>query len=192
MAAQAERIDVERLLRATRQFNQAASELRTGWQPQLPLELAYIESIQRVVEAAPQTQTAPRSTPGVTPAATASNPAKPEAKRKPKTAAKTEAAASHVNVDQLRQNWSSILAEVKSRSVPTWGLMNSCELIGVDGDQVVLKWPSRTLCEKFEKGKDVVEQIISQALGRKLRTRCDVDDDPIVREARRLGGQMIN
>jgi len=40
---QAERFEIGELLRAVRAFNSAAAELRAGWQPQLPLELAFVE-----------------------------------------------------------------------------------------------------------------------------------------------------
>ena len=47
--AQAARLELDRLTRAIKLFNQAASDLRGGWQPQLPLELALIESLQQPV-----------------------------------------------------------------------------------------------------------------------------------------------
>src|SRR5512135_678604 len=45
--AQAECLELERLTRAIKLFNQAALDLRGGWQPQLPLELALVESLQQ-------------------------------------------------------------------------------------------------------------------------------------------------
>jgi len=44
-ARQAEGIDRKRLLRAVRTFNEAVNDYRGGWQPQLSLELALIDSI---------------------------------------------------------------------------------------------------------------------------------------------------
>src|SRR5512134_2159994 len=49
--AQAERLELDRLTRAIKLFNQASLDLRSGWQPQLPLELALIESLQQPVAA---------------------------------------------------------------------------------------------------------------------------------------------
>ena len=49
--SQAERLELDRLTRAIKLFNQAALDLRGGWQPQLPLELALIESLQQPVSA---------------------------------------------------------------------------------------------------------------------------------------------
>src|SRR5512136_1083238 len=44
MDAQAARLGTQQIVRAVKLFNQAASDLRTSWQPQLPLELAYVEA----------------------------------------------------------------------------------------------------------------------------------------------------
>ncbi len=46
MALQAQAFDVPRLLEVVRIFNAAATDLRSGWQPSLPLELAFAEAIQ--------------------------------------------------------------------------------------------------------------------------------------------------
>ena len=54
VGAQAEAIGRKALLSALRGFNSAIQEWQGGWQPQLPLELAYLESIKPVVEDEPQ------------------------------------------------------------------------------------------------------------------------------------------
>ncbi len=51
--ALAQRADPQRLARAIRTFSQAASETRTAWHPQLPLELAFAEAVLSGAEAAP-------------------------------------------------------------------------------------------------------------------------------------------
>ena len=45
MEEQARRAQVPRLVAAIRQFNEALQELKGGWQPQLPLELAFVQSL---------------------------------------------------------------------------------------------------------------------------------------------------
>src|SRR5258707_10087440 len=42
------------LVRAVRAFNAALGEIRSGWQPQLPLELALIESTRPLQDAPPE------------------------------------------------------------------------------------------------------------------------------------------
>src|SRR5512143_692576 len=51
--AQAERLELDRLTRAIKLFNQAALDLRGGWQPQLPLELALVEALQQSIAGVP-------------------------------------------------------------------------------------------------------------------------------------------
>ena len=43
--SQAARLELNRLTRAIKLFNQAAADLRGGWQPQLPLELALVDAV---------------------------------------------------------------------------------------------------------------------------------------------------
>ena len=45
LAAQGERFSAPRLAKLVRLFNQAAVESKSGWQPQLPLELALVEAV---------------------------------------------------------------------------------------------------------------------------------------------------
>lgn len=52
--AQAQAIGRKALLNAIRAFNGAVQEWQGGWQPQLPLELAFLESIKPVAEEEPQ------------------------------------------------------------------------------------------------------------------------------------------
>ncbi|HET7090625.1 MAG TPA: DNA polymerase III subunit gamma/tau [Anaerolineae bacterium] len=196
MEEQATRLEADRLIRATKLFNQAASELKPGWQPQLPLELALVDALNRPAQpaqAAPapaQTTRAPApSAPARSQAATASvAPGSPD----PIESTPPEAPATGLAFDIVSDQWPALLAELRSRSVQTWGLMNSCQLIGVEGDTIVLQWPSAMLRDKFEKGKDkrLVEDVLSEMIGRRVRTRCIVDDDPVVQEARRLGAQV--
>jgi DNA polymerase-3 subunit gamma/tau len=196
MEAQAARLDLDQLIRATRLFNQAASELKTGWQPQLPLELAYLEAVSRATPAAPASPPASGAPPAQPRTASpAPAPAKPAPARS--TAAGNEATTANapgasLKFDDVSARWPAVLSELRSRSVQTWGLMNSCQLIGAEGDAVVLQWPSTTLRDIFERGKDkrLVEDVIGEVLGQRVRARCVVDDDPVVQEARRLGGQV--
>jgi DNA polymerase-3 subunit gamma/tau len=202
MEQQANRLDLDRIIRATKLFNQAASELKTGWQPQLPLELAYIDALSRVIEVVPParpkpspvaTQPAPKP-PAPTKSGPAAAPATAQPPADPKVTAPAPAAKPPANLDlrAISAQWPAILAELKTRSVQTWGLMNSCQLAGAEGDAVVLQWPSAMLRDKFEKGKDkrLVEDVIGGVVGYPVRTRCVVDDDPVVQEAKRLGAQV--
>jgi hypothetical protein len=71
----------------------------------------------------------------------------------------------------------------------------------VEGSTLVLSWPSEMLRGKYEdaKTKRLVEDVISEAAGSRVLTRSVVsakttkpDDDPLVQEAIKLGGRVVN
>src|SRR5512136_63893 len=91
MDAQAARLQTQQIVRAVKLFNQAASDLRTSWQPQLPLELAYVEAVLGEKQAA----SAPVSNPlpARAPAAAASTRTPPASATPPQTARQQARAA---------------------------------------------------------------------------------------------------
>jgi hypothetical protein len=96
-----------------------------------------------------------------------------------------------LGLEEIHQHWPDILNELKQRSVQTWGLMNTCRLLEVEGSAVVFGWQSNMLKDKFESGKDrrLVEEVMSEVLGQKVLIRSQVDD-PVLREALRLGAKV--
>jgi DNA polymerase III subunit gamma/tau len=73
----ANRADPERLVDAVRRFSDVAAKQRAGWQPQLPLELAFVEAaLQTATQAAAQVSPAPppQVVPLVQTRSTTSNP----------------------------------------------------------------------------------------------------------------------
>ncbi len=83
LQAMAKQAQPERLVQAVQLFSEVASERRAGWQPQLPLELAFVEatlppsSTPLAQMAAPQMSSTPRSTPMSNPAPVTSAPPPP-------------------------------------------------------------------------------------------------------------------
>ncbi len=68
LQAMAQQAQPERLVQAVQLFSEVASERRSGWQPQLPLELAFVEAALKpepspVASVVPVISDAPRSTP---------------------------------------------------------------------------------------------------------------------------------
>ena len=105
---QAEHLELDRLTRAIKLFNQATLDLRGGWQPQLPLELALIEALQQSA---------------VTPAATV---AVATASRKPAQAA-TYAACMRAFLPAMRTNpWSA--------KIPHWNRTFNLSIKGSPND----------------------------------------------------------
>src|SRR5512136_922233 len=88
---QAERLELDRLTRAIKLFNQAALDLRGGWQPQLPLELALVEALQQPAAptvAGPAAPAARKPTPTATQTQSATPKAPDPQPMKPQTAPK--------------------------------------------------------------------------------------------------------
>jgi DNA polymerase-3 subunit gamma/tau len=235
MESQATRLQVSQLIRAVKLFNQAASDLRSSWQPQLPLELAYIEAVmgeKQMTDATGGNSTpsrAERSVPPVAPSAPATPTAQQAtaaASAPPRTAhARTTLSAAPVapikltetnpaprhethlapgvtlSLEVMQQQWDHILAVLKTHGgMPIKALLSSCKLVNVEGSTLVLSWPSEILRGKYEdaKTKRLVEDVISEAIGSRVMTRCVVgakaraDDDPLVQEAIKLGGRVVH
>lgn len=94
----AERYPRRALLDAVKAFNEAASDSRSGWQPQLPLEIAVIQSIDLLY--APAAEVAPvsaaRPVLQTQAPAPASDPAPPPSTRPPKPARASQSAPDQV------------------------------------------------------------------------------------------------
>jgi DNA polymerase III subunit gamma/tau len=231
MDAQAARLETTQLVRAIKLFNQAASDLRSSWQPQLPLELAYVEAVlgEKPATSAPAS---PAPTPAhaerPTPPAPAPREASPAPTAPPHAATKSVRATSTaapvapikltesnpapavkthpapgaaISLEAVQQQWDHILAVLKIHGgMPIKALLSSCRLVSVEGDTLVLSWPSDILRGKYEdaKTKRLVEDVISEAFGSRVMTRCVVSakakptDDPLVQEVIKLGGRVVN
>ncbi len=106
---------------------------------------------------------------------------------------------SSISLEAVQRQWNHILDVLKTHNLPTQALMRSCKPIGIEGNTLVLNWPSEMLRSKYEdaKTKRLVEDIISDALASRILTRCVViakgksDDDPLVQAAVKLGGRVL-
>jgi DNA polymerase-3 subunit gamma/tau len=226
MNAQAARLTTQQIVRAAKLFNQAASDLRTSWQSQLPLELAYVEAALGEKQAAsappepaatpaPPASTARQASPA--PRATAPAPSRegrahptlPTAPLVPIKLAESNPASAHkahlapgtvISLEVVQQQWDHILAVLKTHSKPTEALVRSQgKVVGVEGDILVLSWPTEMLRSKYEdaKTKRLVEDVISEVMGGRVMTRCVVgvkpklEDDPLVQAGVKLGGRVV-
>jgi DNA polymerase-3 subunit gamma/tau len=185
MARQAEAVDVPELLTAIRAFNRAAVEGRPGWQPGLPLELAFLEACQPATEAAkpsgdPHPQTAPAA-----PAATRTEPpsrrsgnpgpvaAVREENRMSLQRPAGEASAGTVTFQLVIDHWKEILAAARRRDPRTQALLNSCRPMGLETGVLVLGFASDLLREKMEKGHSLslAREALEEVLGIPIEVR---------------------
>jgi DNA polymerase-3 subunit gamma/tau len=148
----AQALDVPFLLAAIRAFNRAAVEGRSGWQPGLALELAFVESAQGVEPDPPAPPSAaPARRPPPSPAP---RPAEPEVKAAPAAprGAPAGAPTGEVTFAMIVARWRDVLAAARKRDPRTQALLNSCRPLGLEGGVLVLGFASDLLRDKMEKG----------------------------------------
>jgi len=191
----------EALPRLIRLFTGAASDMRTAWPPQLALELAFIEATLACQQAR-AARVAPAPAPAPAPSVPAAGPSSPPPSS---TAPAAGAGAGTLTLEALRERWASILKAVRAQSLPTEALLKSCALHGVEGNTVILAWPSELLRDKFQdprtRAQALVEDILSHTFGfpvviqnivaRKTRRSRPALEDPLIRRAvEDLGAQV--
>ncbi|MBU0702521.1 MAG: DNA polymerase III subunit gamma/tau [Chloroflexi bacterium] len=188
MEAQAASFTPRSLARVVRLFNQAAVEARGGWQPQLPLEMAFVEAVlpletenpgpKQPAPVNPHTPPPARhstSPPPQPTSAPARSTSPPRVAREPTAAydASTSGAGS-VTPQALRNRWSELLNALRPRNLSLEALMHSCEPVAVEENVVVLGFAHKFHRSKVEEehNKQVVEEALSDLLGQQYRVRC--------------------
>jgi DNA polymerase-3 subunit gamma/tau len=204
--AQADQLELDRLTRAIKLFNQASLDLRGGWQPQLPLELALIEAIQSPaapLAAAPSTPVIRKPAPAVAPTTSNSESAKPAAAPRPAAlkasvpeappamAAALPAPMVAFTAEQVLAEWDRTLSAIKTRSIPAEALLRNCHVSGVEHNTVVLSWPTENLKGRFEGSKHqrTLEDMLSLTFEQKVLVRSVVED-PMLQTALKLGAKV--
>ncbi len=197
MARHAQMLETRRILELIQAFNQAANELRTGWQPALPLEIAYVTSLSggepKNAPPNPVSQNAPE--PAALGAVDTGNPEpapKPKAaRRSAKTiesskdedaAGPNSASPSSPPVDQestkvydiIHDGWKEIVGLVELRNRNTAALLRSCRPVGMRRGVLILGFEGRILKQKMEQGEhlDLTQQVISEQAGKTVIVRC--------------------
>jgi DNA polymerase-3 subunit gamma/tau len=177
------------LARAVRLFNQAAAEAKGGWQPQLPLEMAFIEAALPPESADPESR--PPSAQDTPPTPSPTHPAKsrPAPARSaspspsPSSATVRESGSTYdksapgdgsLTPEILQSRWPKLLDALRPRNLSLEALMRSCEPVAVEGDLVSLGFTHNFHRSKVEEehNKRIVEDVLSTLVGRRCRVRC--------------------
>ncbi|MGQ9599442.1 MAG: DNA polymerase III subunit gamma/tau [Anaerolineae bacterium] len=186
MNALAERLPMERLLRAIHAFNAATTELKRGLPviPQLPLEMALVESLLTVEAAATafpgQAETPP---PILSPQPVASSQAvesSAPARTIEQQVRKSEgapsiseppSAAQALSLREVERVWPQVLQAVRQRNPTTQAVLNTgCQPVEVNGNEIIVTFPFPFLRDKLGDPQRRME--IQEALSEVLRTRC--------------------
>jgi len=206
MAQHAQAFPVHELLRVIRTFNHAANDARVTWQPALPLELAFIESLEKrpEIEAPVQTrETVQQKTVSEKPSPVRQEKAAEVAQVEP--AQETPEPVAEPLPNTVGQHWREILAQVRQRNPQTQALLNSCKPLGVQNGALILGFNGEFAKSKMEQGEnlEIIAQVMEQVLGKAMPVRCvlsaggklpdDIDQEGMVASALRdLGGEIVD
>ncbi|MBI3760267.1 MAG: DNA polymerase III subunit gamma/tau [Chloroflexi bacterium] len=188
MARQANLFEAGRLLKFIRAFNNAALDQRGGWQPQLPLELAFVECSLPEAQPAPPAPVVAHAAPSSPsrPGAAAKPPKKADAPAPPLTTAKADSTdrpvqarassggeSSALTLSEVRNKWDQIKAAARKQHPTVQGLINSCRPVKVEGDLITLS-TNEIVREKLHQAatQPKVEAALQEALGRPCRFKC--------------------
>jgi DNA polymerase-3 subunit gamma/tau len=201
MENQGRQLSTKALLRTVRLFNQASLDLKASLQPQLPLELAFIEATlgedsvtkSEPVSGAQQevgqevTATPPPSTTSsavfqegqaveggkTTQAVAVDTSPQPSSAEETSTDREREAPpASGVTLERVRLNWARILAEIRPHNRSAEALLRSGRAEAVEGSVVVLGFPYAFHKERVEEPK--CQALVEQVFSRVLDNPCRI------------------
>ena len=202
MMAQAQRAPRQGLIDAVKGFNEAATTQSSSWQPQLPLELAFIELLPK--EAAPQVQVTlptpmvPVEEP-VTKPYTKPQPKKPQVKQEepvvveeivePETAVveptqspepqpeaakePTPAVEQSISLEAITSNWRNLVNEAGNHNKNMPALLNMGKPLAIEGTTIVLGFDYPIFKEKFDNTPGAT-QLLGEITSRMLNTNCTV------------------
>jgi DNA polymerase-3 subunit gamma/tau len=198
---QAAKVSRAGLLKAVRAFNNAIAEVKGGWQPQLPLELALIESTRPVQEEyAPEPSRAPVAV------KTASVKAAPAKVVQPEGASTTGDADRTVTLGEVNSAWPAIQRRAKEQDQAIGATLVYASPKSLDKNVLTLAVTQKLFKDKLEdeKRRNSLIQIINDVLGVKLLIKViigtgdsassavndTISNDPLVGELMKSGGKI--
>lgn len=204
-AQQATQISRSELLRALRAFNETVSTAQLGWQPQLGLELAYLESLevpaQQPLYAAPVAGIPAPATPvEVTPMMAGATPVIPL----------QVVSAKWVEAQRLIHQHAGTATDPAVMNLPN--LMQHAHIRSVDGNVVIVGVAEQLLLEKLKDPTRMkwIERAISRVTNKTLYVRFVLDDgapsdtrymspspdiqtdDPLILDQLEAGGELVS
>ncbi len=197
----ARQLSTKALLRTVRLFNQASLDLKASLQPQLPLELAFIEAtlgedsatesgtVSETQQGAGQELKAPPPPSATSPTVLQEDQAlegsrtaqvvavdtspQPLSTEETPTGSEGEAPlASGVTLENVRLNWARILAEIRPHNRSAEALLRSGRAEEVEGNVVILGFPYAFHKERLEEPK--CQALVEQVFSQVLGSPCRI------------------
>ncbi len=194
MQAHAQTFATSDVLRMMKIFNQAAIDLRGGWQPSLNLELALAEALDSPTP--PKAESAP-----IAPKAESA----PKLQTQPKVQNEAKPAPSALNVNDVVKDWKTLINSLPKTQANLGALMNSVKMIDVQGGVLLLGMASDVLVEKLSKPEqiEIIRRLIKERFGADVTVRCAVTNakgklpphvshDGMVAAALQQGGEIVD
>ena len=198
MEAHAKAFNNSDVLRMMKIFNNAATDLRGGWQPSLSLELALAEVIDAPAEVA---QVAAALQPKPKPVSAPVAESKPEVKSEAQPVIESPA----INSNDIVKAWKPLINTLPKDKNTLGALMNSVKMIDVQGKTLILGMASDVLVEKLNKPDQIetIQRLIKDHFHVDLSVRCvvtnakgklpsHVSQDGMVAAAIQHGGEIVD
>ena len=209
MQSHAKSFTTSDVLRMMKAFNNAATDLRGGWQPSLSLELAFAEVLNPPNESASQIAIAsplgmPRPTkPQSIPVSQAEST--PATDRETEAPRSVEKDAGEISAGDVIKAWKHMSAALPKAQANLSALMNSVRMIDVQGKTLILGLASDVLVSKIDKPDQIeaIQKLIKDEFGVEMNVRCmvtnakgkvppNVPQDGMVATAIQHGGEIVD
>jgi DNA polymerase-3 subunit gamma/tau len=210
--------DVLRMMKA---FNNAATDLRGGWQPSLSLELALAEVLDAPGEPAPRPSAPPpaatvRAQPQPSAVSQTESPQKPASIEEiPEEDAGHESAydveasppseKSAIGAGDIIKAWKHLSASLPKPQANLAALLNSVKMIDMQGKTLILGLASDVLVSKIDKPDQIeaIRKLVRDEFGVDVNVRCvvttakgkippNIPQDGMVAAAIQHGGQIVD
>jgi DNA polymerase-3 subunit gamma/tau len=208
MQAHAKSFTTSDVLRMMKAFNNAAVDLRGGWQPSLSLELALAEVLD---DTPPHSPPMLGGTQGGGAAPIQSKP-KPVAASRTETQPQVESEAAPQPVEKpaisagdVIKAWKHMSSALPKAQANLSALMNSVKMIDVQGKTLILGLASDVLVSKLDKPDQIeaIQKLIKDEFGAEVSVRCvvtnakgkipaNVAQDGMVATAIQHGGEIVD
>jgi DNA polymerase-3 subunit gamma/tau len=201
------------VLRLIKIFNAAATDLRSGWQPSLSLELALAEAVEAPASGASRADLEPAaapkavSSPKAASAPTITEPASPSSANRPVDQPEEKAQPERpvISSGEVIKVWKQIAASLHKSQPNLAALLNSVKMIDVQGRTLILGFASEVLVSKMDKPEQIetTRKVLAEFLGVDLAIRCvvtnakgkippHVPQDGMVATAIQQGGEVVD
>jgi DNA polymerase-3 subunit gamma/tau len=210
MQSHARSFSTSDVLRMMKVFNNAATDVRGGWQPSLSLELALAEVLDAPAVSVPQPMMAAQPKPQpvalyqeAEKTSTASGSSKDAVNAASKGTSRAE--KSSVDADDIIKAWKHMSAALPKTQANLSALMNSVKMIDVQGSTLILGLASDVLVSKIDRPEmiEAIQKLVRDEFGVDMAVRCvvttvkgkippNVPQDGMVATAIQHGGEIVD